>query len=521
MAGNCTYPLELGPLQINYLEFHYCVMAGHPWISLGVLCMWLLLLFYLGAPDVFSSLATSTSGTMATGLNALLGGVMFVTTVVVGASLHASPTSCVKITPRPFCRDVLALLLTLLVLIIDLPSSTTSRTSAYVLLGCYVVYVSIVIVPSWCSQRKAKASAAAAAMADDAQGVLFAFWHAPNLFPLRSKQHSHSYDFVTLSDPHSPPLKTTFATPWTAPPHIGVHPPPTYVDDTYFPPPLPVIPSTELARPLLSPHHQHLTSPSSFTSTTLLCRVRYVLFQLVRDVSIPMVLVTTWSRRHAFLSLLVTPPFIAWVLTGDAFTPDVACLTLVLSMPVATAVYATTYSTTPPTAAWVRGLFYLLGFASCVCWIYGLASEVIAVLSAFGDITKLPPSVLGLTVLSWGNSVGDLSTNVAIARGGCAEMALAGCFGGPVFNLLVGLGVPLAVWGGGGGAAVFDVHGLVSVAALGLSLSLTLAVAVVTGFQCPKWYASVLYAVYATYTLVHGAILLGWVNLASITTDGY
>jgi sodium/potassium/calcium exchanger 6 len=45
--------------------------------------------------------------------------------------------------------------------------------------------------------------------------------------------------------------------------------------------------------------------------------------------------------------------------------------------------------------------------------------------------------VLGLTVLAWGNSVGDMSTNCAMARKGLANMAMTACYAGPVFNLLV------------------------------------------------------------------------------------
>ena len=59
-------------------------------------------------------------------------------------------------------------------------------------------------------------------------------------------------------------------------------------------------------------------------------------------------------------------------------------------------------------------------------------------------------------MLAWGNSVGDFFANIAVARksrssGGSSnnssssnsgvEMAIAGCYGGPVFNLLLGLGL--------------------------------------------------------------------------------
>ncbi|KAF0689994.1 Aste57867_18584 [Aphanomyces stellatus] len=537
---NCTYAMETGPLQINYLEFHYCIMGGHPWISFAILCTWLLLLFYLvghtadtyfsptlsmictqlaipfdvagvtllafgngatglettllngvhlvGAPDVFSSLATSTSGAMDTGLNALLGGVMFVTTVVVGAVLQSSPTSTVKITPRPFCRDVLALLVTLAILFVDLPSSASPRTSAGLLLSCYALYVVLVIVPSWF-----KAAPSTTPSDPYAHGVLFAFWHAPELFPSKTK-----YGFVTLPTFDADAGLSSSSS--TAPPLL-------HVDESYFPaPPSPALsaplltsPTADDAKDAASPPHRRRPR----TSTML----HYVLLDSIRDATIPMVLVSAWSRRHATLSLLVTPLFVGWIVAGDAFSLDAACVCLVASLPLASAVYWTTYQTTAPTSAWICALFYTLGFVSCVCWIYGLASELVAVLSTLGILTTLPASVLGLTVLSWGNSLGDLSTNVAIAKGGCAEMALAGCFGGPVFNLLVGLGVPFLFVHATTGHLPWDVHGLVSLAALGLSLSLTLAVVLVYRFSCPRWYGRVLFAIYAVYTLVHVLIV--------------
>lgn len=51
--------------------------------------------------------------------------------------------------------------------------------------------------------------------------------------------------------------------------------------------------------------------------------------------------------------------------------------------------------------------------------------------------TCMCAQVLGLTVLAWGNSVGDMSTNMAMARKGLANMAMTACYAGPVFNLLV------------------------------------------------------------------------------------
>ena len=75
-----------------------------------------------------------------------------------------------------------------------------------------------------------------------------------------------------------------------------------------------------------------------------------------------------------------------------------------------------------------------------MCWIYILCEEIVTILEIFGIITGLPSSFLGLTILSWGNSIGDYFASVSISRRGFGEMAITGCMAGPVFNLMLGLG---------------------------------------------------------------------------------
>ncbi|KAI8870140.1 hypothetical protein GQ42DRAFT_162944 [Ramicandelaber brevisporus] len=86
-----------------------------------------------------------------------------------------------------------------------------------------------------------------------------------------------------------------------------------------------------------------------------------------------------------------------------------------------------------------------IGFLSCVCWVYLLADEVVSVLQAIGAILNISDAILGLTVLAVGHSLGDLITNTAIARSGFPTMGIAACFGGPLLNILLGLGLS-ALW---------------------------------------------------------------------------
>jgi sodium/potassium/calcium exchanger 6 len=58
-----------------------------------------------------------------------------------------------------------------------------------------------------------------------------------------------------------------------------------------------------------------------------------------------------------------------------------------------------------------------------------------------GIVLHIPGAIMGLTILAWGNSMADLSANVTMARKGLANMAMTACFAGPVFNILIGLGL--------------------------------------------------------------------------------
>ncbi|KAF8401645.1 hypothetical protein HHK36_012591 [Tetracentron sinense] len=87
----------------------------------------------------------------------------------------------------------------------------------------------------------------------------------------------------------------------------------------------------------------------------------------------------------------------------------------------------------------------LIAFVMSVFWISTVAGELLDCLAAVGAILELPPALLGLTVLAWGNSVGDLVADVAVAKAGQPAMAMAGCFAGPMFNMLVGLGTALVM----------------------------------------------------------------------------
>jgi sodium/potassium/calcium exchanger 6 len=227
---------------------------------------------------------------------------------------------------------------------------------------------------------------------------------------------------------------------------------------------------------------------------------------VARNVTVPPVEADGWSQTYAVLAAALCPLFISAV-SGLLFVsfgfvhlyyiliPSCLALSLVVLL--------TTHRGRPPKAKAYRLCFIVGAFLSCVTWIYIIASEAVCVLEAVGTITAIPGSILGLTVLAWGNSSGDLVTNLAVSRAGYPGMALAGCFGGPLFNILIGLGTPLVILGfkdiPKSVDFALDSATVLTIGFVFLSLVLNIAIVVGTGFTYPKWSALALVGLYAIY----------------------
>ncbi|KAL3477850.1 Sodium/calcium exchanger protein-domain-containing protein [Aspergillus californicus] len=93
-----------------------------------------------------------------------------------------------------------------------------------------------------------------------------------------------------------------------------------------------------------------------------------------------------------------------------------------------------------PPSSW-RPILAFLGFIVAIFWIATIATEVVNLLKTLGVILNISDSLLGLTVFAVGNSLGDLVANITVARLGYPVMALSACFGGPMLNILLGIGL--------------------------------------------------------------------------------
>jgi Ca2+/Na+ antiporter len=63
--------------------------------------------------------------------------------------------------------------------------------------------------------------------------------------------------------------------------------------------------------------------------------------------------------------------------------------------------------------------------------------QVVAIVECVGRIWGISTSILGVTVIAVGNSVGDYVADTAAARGADARMAVAACFGSPLLSSML------------------------------------------------------------------------------------
>lgn len=83
----------------------------------------------------------------------------------------------------------------------------------------------------------------------------------------------------------------------------------------------------------------------------------------------------------------------------------------------------------------------LIGFFSVLKLITFAATAVISILKKLAEVYQMNESILGLTFLSLGNSVGDVVTNLALAGLGRPLTGLHACFGSPLLYILFGIGI--------------------------------------------------------------------------------
>jgi len=153
-----------------------------------------------------------------------------------------------------------------------------------------------------------------------------------------------------------------------------------------------------------------------------------------------------WNRWLVAVQIFTAPLFVVLIVWANGTDAELNLKRLVRltlysllgSLVVFSILLLTTTAESPPK---YRFLLCFLGFVVSVSWISTIANEVVGVLKALGVILGISDAILGLTIFAVGNSLGDLVADITVARLGFPVMALSACFGGPMLNILLGIGV--------------------------------------------------------------------------------
>lgn len=149
-----------------------------------------------------------------------------------------------------------------------------------------------------------------------------------------------------------------------------------------------------------------------------------------------------WCRLlHSIQCITVPITMTLSTKLGDGFYLFGLPLTVLVIMPgvfVAIIVMRTTKAFEPPKCQAIVAYF---GFIMSILWIYLLATEIISLLKTVGIIFSMSDTAIGLGVLAWGNSLGDIVANISLAEAGYPRMAFGASIGAPLLNLLLGFGL--------------------------------------------------------------------------------
>lgn len=141
-----------------------------------------------------------------------------------------------------------------------------------------------------------------------------------------------------------------------------------------------------------------------------------------------------WNRPLATLQMIIVP-FFAVCATATGFNEVGALAAWMIALIVGAGCAVIVFFTSKNHVAPVYfPAFAFLGFGTAALWIYTISGELVGVLLTMGRLFSISDALLGLTVLAWGNSLGDLVANPAIARKGYPGIGVSACFGGPLLS---------------------------------------------------------------------------------------
>ncbi|XP_076416197.1 mitochondrial sodium/calcium exchanger protein isoform X2 [Peromyscus maniculatus bairdii] len=427
------------------------------------------LAFGNGAPDIFSALvAFSDPRTAGLAIGALFGAGVLVTTVVAGGITILHPFMAAS---RPFLRDITFYMVAVFLTFTALYLGRITLAWALGYLGLYVFYVVTVILCTWVYQRQRSTS------------LIHSMPETPEMLSDSEEDqvssNTNSYDY---GDEYRPLLLGQETT-------------------------------AQILIQALNPLDYRKWRTQSMSCKLLKVVKLPVEFLLLLTVPVvdPDKDDRNWKRPLNCLQLVVSPLVLVLTLQSGAYGVYEICgllpvwaVVVIVGTALASVTFFATSNREPPRLHW---LFAFLGFLTSALWINAAATEVVNILRSLGVVFRLSNTVLGLTLLAWGNSIGDAFSDFTLARQGYPRMAFSACFGGIIFNILVGVGLGclLQIARNHAAEVKLEPDGLlvwVLASALGLSLVFSLVSVPLQCFRLSKAYGLCLLLFYATFLVV-------------------
>ncbi|NWV01249.1 NCLX protein, partial [Upupa epops] len=360
------------------------------------------LAFGNGAPDVFSAVvAFSNPQTAGLAIGAIFGAGVFVTTVVAGGIALVKPFTAAS---RPFLRDVIIYMVAVFLTFMVLYFGRITLGEALGYLGLYIFYVLTVVLCTWIHRRQQQERLTPPGS-----------WE-PEMPADAEEQESSGTSSGDYGEDYQPLLPSRET-------------------------------SLHILTAALSPvdYRKWRRKPWYWRLFKVLRMPVELLLLLTVPIVDPDKDDLNWKRPLNCLHILTSPLLCILTLKSGTYALyqiqgvfPVWGLVILAGSVLAIIAFITTSNEEPPK---YHCVFAFLGFLASAMWISAAATELVNVLRTLGIIFQLSNTVLGLTLLAWGNSIGDTFSDLTMARQGYPRMAFSACFGGIIFNILVGVGL--------------------------------------------------------------------------------